>query len=383
MNRRVSNYPLLPTVSSLSQRMLKAPFNQLNYANNGDNHLLEVECDYEAVQAFLSRFKSSGTVRQYRREVERLLLWCAYNNISFGQITKEITDNYVMFLEDPEPYAVWCYLAHESSKRRNQTGWKPFKAGLSHNALNYHLKIINALFDFLVKAQYLRNNPFALAIKPKHASEFNKYKLIERIPTKEEWKALLDALNAMQEGIKKARLKFIIYTLFYTGMRISELANLSWDDFQLTQSGWSLFIIGKGGKPREIVVENLLDEIIAYRKQLGLSVLPLPDENAYVVCDLEGSQGISDRQIFNLVKNLARKASENAHLSLDSQMRLKKFSPHWIRHLCPTLMAKSGVDTRTIQRHLGHSSASTTEVYVHIFDESRRNAVKNLNINQF
>ena len=119
------------------------------------------------------------------------------------------------------------------------------------------------------------------------------------------------------------------------------------------------------------------------RQSLNLSLLPLPDQQTQVVRTLDGTKGISDRQIFNLIKSLAAKAASLAGSDSGLQLRLEKFSPHWIRHLCPTLMAKAGIDTRTIQRHLGHSSSRTTEIYVHLLNTDKREAVRKLKFEEY
>ena len=374
----------LPALTELKTLLGQGPFSELNHPNNDDNTLIQATNDFEACQSFLSRFSSQATIRTYRREIERLLLWCAYHGISFGQFSKETVDTYDAFLQNPSPRQLWCYQSNRATRiKRHSANWRPFVKGLSGKTLLQHLKIISALFEYLVSACYLRKNPFALRLTDKFVQDKAQIDMIDRIPSQEEWRMILKALDGWEAPKEKVRLRFVISVLFYTGMRVSELANLTWSAFHHTQSGWSIYLIGKGGKPREIVVEDLLTDIMDYRQSLGLSLLPLPGDCSPVVMTLDGKKGIGDRQIFNLVKSLAKHAANLASDDNALQLRLKKFSPHWIRHLCPTLLAKAGVDTRTIQRHLGHSSSRTTEIYVHLLNNDKREAVRKLNMEQY
>ena len=55
-----------------------------------------------------------------------------------------------------------------------------------------------------------------------------------------------------------------------------------------------------------------------------------------------------------------------------------KYSVHKLRHTAATLMYKyAETDLRTLQEILGHNQLATTQIYTHIDDEQRRNAVKN------
>jgi len=374
----------LPALSALGEILNSSPFNTLSHPNNEQSPIISSRNDYEACHSFLARFESKSTLRAYRKEIERLLLWCVVESLSFGQINKEAVDAYIRFLKNPTPRRLWCYASVKArSTPRNSPNWKPFVKGLTEKALKQHLNIISSLFKYLSDACYLRKNPFALCVREKYATDTTHFTTLERIPTKEEWQLILKTLKTWPNEKEKVRLKFIIAILFYTGMRLSELANLQWSSFHHTSAGWSIFIIGKGGKPREVVVEDLLVDIIDYRQSLGLSLLPEKSETTPVIRNLEGDKGISDRQIFNLVKGLAFKAAEQEGVDALVKTRLSRFSPHWIRHLCPTLMARAGVDTRTIQRHLGHSSSRTTEVYVHLLNDDKRDAVRHLTLGEY
>jgi len=236
------NENTLPALHTLPEILAGSPFNALNHPNNEQSPIIGSRNDYEACYSFLARFESKSTLRAYRKEIERLLLWCVVEKLSFGQINKEAVDSYIHFLKNPTPRRLWCYASDKArSTPRNSPAWKPFVTGLTDKALKQHLNIISSLFKYLSDACYLRKNPFALCVREKYASDTTHFTTLERIPTKQEWELILHTLKTWPNEKEKVRLKFIIAILFYTGMRLSELASLQWSSFHHTQAGWSIF----------------------------------------------------------------------------------------------------------------------------------------------
>ena len=53
----------------------------------------------------------------------------------------------------------------------------------------------------------------------------------------------------------------------------------------------------------------------------------------------------------------------------------KKLTPHKLRHTFATILFQNAVDIKTIQELLGHASIATTQIYTHVEDEQKRDAV--------
>lgn len=59
-----------------------------------------------------------------------------------------------------------------------------------------------------------------------------------------------------------------------------------------------------------------------------------------------------------------------------------KVTPHMLRHTAATLLLEEGVDTRFVQRLLGHASIATTQIYTHVSDVALRTALERANVMQ-
>ncbi|MBS3091848.1 tyrosine-type recombinase/integrase [Candidatus Pacearchaeota archaeon] len=153
----------------------------------------------------------------------------------------------------------------------------------------------------------------------------------------EEVRSLIDSAN-----FKKSKL--LIQLLYSSGLRVSELVNLTPKDLDFKQSiGWVRR--GKGKKDR---IFRLADSI---SKQLEKQITSNP-ENKFI---FSKDKPLTTRNIQLLIKKTALKAGIN-----------KKVTPHTLRHSFATHLLESGTDIRIIQEMLGHANISTTELYTHI-----------------
>jgi integrase/recombinase XerD len=160
--------------------------------------------------------------------------------------------------------------------------------------------------------------------------------------------------KAMQ---RKTRDTAIVELLFATGMRVSEVVatNIGHIDTQRL----SISVQGKGNREREIPIvcdafRHALDAQIAVRKSSGAGL----DDPVFV--NRRGSR-MSDQSIRAVLRR---------HTSANAGNR--RITPHMLRHTVATLLLEDGADLRHIQRLLGHSSITTTTIYVHVTERSQR-----------
>lgn len=156
------------------------------------------------------------------------------------------------------------------------------------------------------------------------------------------------------------RNKVIIMFLYITGLRVSELCNLTYSDINF-QEGY-IRCIGKGNKEKIIMVGELLSiNLSAYTNTTRKEILN-GLESKYVFVNSEGDP-LTRQAIFNIIKDAASKADIKLHVS-----------PHTLRHCFATHMLENGADVRTVQELLGHTDISTTQVYLNISNKAIKNA---------
>lgn len=163
------------------------------------------------------------------------------------------------------------------------------------------------------------------------------------------------------EGRHAIRDRAIIILFLNCGMRLSELTNIKLSDIK----GDALSIIGKGDKERTIYLNDAcyraVQKYLPVRKTTNLP---------YLFISAQGNK-INNRTVQLMLKK---------HLS-SAALDTEKISIHKLRHTAATLLFQSGVDVRTIQDVLGHKSISTTQIYTHVNEQQKRNALLNSPLN--
>ncbi len=146
-----------------------------------------------------------------------------------------------------------------------------------------------------------------------------------------------------------------ITTLFATGMRFSEAANLQLGDIDSKRMQIRI-THGKGAKQRQVPLSpRLLTELRAYWKQYKPALLLFPGKAP--------EKTYADTTVQKAIKASAKLAGIN-----------KNVTPHTMRHSYATGLLEAGVDLLTISRLLGHASFATTMVYLHCRQEHYDNA---------
>lgn len=145
----------------------------------------------------------------------------------------------------------------------------------------------------------------------------------------------------------------IILTLWRTGVRASELISIRKNDIDFA-NGTILIRKGKGNKDRIIPVENELGNLLGlYTDQISYRDIVYP---------------LSRRQLNNIVKKY-----------LPNEI---KASVHTFRHSFAVHCLKKGMNVRTLQKILGHSSLQTTQIYLDIISKDIKDDFKKVDWNE-
>jgi integrase/recombinase XerD len=216
--------------------------------------------------------------------------------------------------------------------------------GLSVNSVARALAAIKSFHRFLVRERVLKADPTSLVDSPRL------WKKIPETLSLNEVVALLRQPNVRdKQGMRD---KALLETLYATGMRISEAADLKVSNVNL-EVGFAR-CIGKGNKERVVPLGKKAIE--GLRKYLDVSRPKFlgSNESDFVFLSRLGKK-ISRQSLWKIIKRYAREA------------RIKKpIWPHTLRHSFATHLLERGADLRAVQEMLGHANISTTQIYTHI-----------------
>jgi site-specific recombinase XerD len=348
--------------------------------------------DLDAIRAWLSRFVDTKTTfENYRKEAERLLLWSVVMlGKPLSSLTHEDCLRYQQFLADPQPAATW--VAGGGRKHaRTDARWRPFYGPLSPASQRQAIVILNALFSWLVQAGYLAGNPLSLSRQRARQAAPR----ITRYLEPSIWQEVKDYVATMPRDTDRAaahayRVRWLFTLLYLGGLRIAEVGSNTMGQFFVRRDShaeirWWLTVHGKGGKERLVpATREMMNELSRYRQHLGLSALPSPNEDTPLVLPIGATAANGGTQtcapltraaLHAIVKEVFLRAAarlrERDETSAARADLLEKASAHWLRHSAGSHMADQRVDLRLVRDNLGHSSLTTTSLYLHIDDDRR------------
>ena len=164
-------------------------------------------------------------------------------------------------------------------------------------------------------------------------------------------KKLIDRINEEKNTVVKLRNKAFVILLWGSGLRISEALSLKIDDIKNEY----IVVLGKGKKERLIPLISQVKKVLL-EWVMERSRIKSPNCNN-VFINLNGKK-ITPRYFQKFFSELRNE------LDLDINV-----TPHSLRHSFATHLLKNGVDLRTLQLMLGHSSLSTTQHYLKISNQ--------------
>ena len=217
---------------------------------------------------------------------------------------------------------------------------------------------VKAFCSYLVYEELIGVNPFSrLRLK------LNPPLILPRTIPLPEIEAILTAVYQTREHAKTSgQRKFILRDiavlelLFATGIRVSELCTLQYEDVQLGEG--EIKIYGKGAKERFVQIANLdvLNALYLYQETFKDAI---EQTGAFFVNRFQ--KPLSAQSVRGIVTKYSKLAGVKNHIT-----------PHMFRHSFATLLLDEGVDIRYIQQLLGHSSIVTTQIYTHVAGKKQR-----------
>lgn len=343
--------------------------------------------DIEAVNAWLTRFdEKPHTLRSYRKEVERFLMWCAQElKKPLSSVNALDCQTYRQFLQ-----AVPATWIERLSVKRTDPLWRAFRGQPSASSQKQALIILQAMFAGLVDADYLVANPMRALLKnfdlPRNQMD------IRRSFTEAEWSHVLRCLQDMPKGPKQQRMHCILELLVTSGIRLEELAKARHKDLREEvlpdlPKAWVLTVTGKRNKTREVPLQEEVVKLIAEhgapfldadRKSTDQDNLPLIRTLSAPVAQWgRGADGelvaaprtqetglaLSASGIYAALKGFFKRAAKKADAAGMDARRFQAASTHWMRHTFVRQALVDGVPIEVASELAGHASVGTTSIY--------------------
>jgi integrase/recombinase XerC len=266
---------------------------------------------------------SSYTVEYYNGDLSDFRLFMSEQSISS--------------LEDVEYADVRLYLT------------KLFHLELSRKSVARKISSLRSFYKFLLREQFVTNNPFAQVSIPKAE---------KRLPDffyEEELAILFQACD--EKDPMSQRNKVILELLYATGIRVSECCNIRLQEIDMELS--ALLVHGKGRKDRYVPFGSFAHEALENYISCGRKEILTHNnkQHDYLLVNFRGGP-LTTRGLRTVLNSILEKSSLNG-----------KIHPHKLRHSFATHLLNNGADMRTVQELLGHTNLSSTQIYTHVTND--------------
>lgn len=284
----------------------------------------------KTIQMFVDYLKfernySPNTIKAYVSDLERYYAYLLKINKTDDDVSRDEIRNYLK------------ELVEEGSSKRT---------------VKRHISSLRHYYWFLQYKEIVTNDPTIYIKSPKAVNP------LPRVLFSSEVEQLLEA-NRQRTDYLRDRDQAILEFLFATGIRASELINLTLQD--INYSAQTINIIGKGDKQRTVICDKkTLNTLNTYVKGLRNTLLKRrkdPRPTNIVFLNFQGNK-LTLQGLEKILMNIEQKTGEYLDLH-----------PHLFRHSFATNLLDHGADIRVIQELLGHESLDTTSIYTHISEE--------------
>ncbi|MEG6522894.1 site-specific tyrosine recombinase/integron integrase [Desulfotomaculum sp. 1211_IL3151] len=288
----------------------------------------------EAIDEFINYLtievqRSPYTIDAYKKDLKYLLRYLSKTNDS------------IVLLKDIDTSTLRKYLTYAKQEK-----------SYSSRTMMRNIATLKSFFNFAHLEGLLESNPAKRLKSPKIPEEIPRFLVPEEI---ERICASVD--RDTPEGLRNYTM---IITLYYAGLRVSEMVNLQLSDLHEYQD---LSVRkGKGGKSRLVPIHrNLKQNLQEYLEKRHST-------SSYLFPNKQG-QPLTTQFVRKMVKKYAIKAG----------IEPNRVTPHVFRHSFATFLYKNGhVDLLRISKLLGHANLRATTIYTHTTVDHLRDAIEKL-----
>lgn len=267
--------------------------------------------DLAAVRAWLGSRSNAHTVRAYRKEAERLLLWSLFvRGKALSSLDAGDCGAYLVFLSAPD--AAWVAPRATS---RDSAAWRPFEGPLAPRSRAMAQSVLRAMFGWLVAEGYLRRNPWEE--RPRAPSPALRGAAVPSLQASD-WQRLQTWAQQRPPSPARARLELLLCLSGLAGLRRSECVGARLGDLTAPMPAaapprWSLRVLGPRGRWRQVelppaVVEALTD----HWRSRGIAPQAYGDHRQLPVLPrLDGAAGsIGGSRLYAILKASLRRCAD-------------------------------------------------------------------------
>ncbi len=223
--------------------------------------------------------------------------------------------------------------------------------GLAAATIARKLAAVKSFYRFMTAEGYMDVNPAEVV------EAGTKGIRLPRVLSEDEVLRLLNQPDiTTAEGLRDRTMLEVLYA---TGMRVSELINLTLDRVNLNMK--YIIAFGKGSKERIIPLGSVAAGFLQKYLDEVRPKLVHEDRTSDIVFLAQGGHALTRQRFWQIIRAYGKEA------------RIKKtLTPHILRHSFATHLLDNGADLRSVQELLGHSDISTTQIYTHLTNKRLR-----------
>jgi len=215
--------------------------------------------------------------------------------------------------------------------------------GIKPKSINRKIVSLRTFYKFAISREAIQQNP---------TQKIKALKVSKDLPQFVQEKEMDNLLNLLEfpDDFEGSRDALIMELLYGTGIRLAELLNLKYSDFNLSSK--TIRILGKGNKERIIpfhskILERL-NNYISHKNKMFIG-----NEAGPLIVSINGNDAYP-----MMINRITKKY-------LNQVTTISKTSPHVLRHTFATHLLNKGADLNAVKDLLGHSSLAATQVYTH------------------
>ena len=218
------------------------------------------------------------------------------------------------------------------------------EAGYSPVSINRKLTSVRSFYKWVKKIGHVEFNPAAAL------SSVKKPKRLPEFVTEKDMDTIFNIDSIFGEGFSGLRNRAVIALFYVTGIRLSELAELT--DSNVDTEGLGIKVLGKRNKERIVPLLPEAAVLLKEYRRLRMEMFPCPEYPVFFVLD-------SGKPLYPVwLRRMTGKI-------LSGVLSLRKKSPHVFRHTFATHLLNRGADITAIKNLLGHASLGVTQIYTH------------------